>query len=356
MRIGLLGAGLIGGEHAAGLRDLFERGLVDGCLAGVHDPDMARAESFRERFGFERVYPSPEALIAAPEIEALWVTSWTAAHREAVELAVRHAKPVFCEKPLGRDLTEARQMRAAVGSARLPHQIGLILRSSPAFQRVRRLAREPGLGRLMAVHFRDDQFFPVQGRYRSEWRKDRALAGGGTLLEHSIHDVDLMRWMFGEFVSVRASTRAFAGHPGIEDLALVQAELASGGQVSLLSVWHQILSRPSTRRLEIFFERGRLEVENEVLGPIILERGEEPSRLLEQAEVARAYLESNPELLPLGLQVASPQEVEDYLFLTALRDGRTPAPGFDEAVRAHEIVEAAYLSAREDRPVELPLA
>jgi len=78
--------------------------------------------------------------------------------------------------------------------------------------------------------------------------------------------------------------------------------------------------------------------------------------VIEQEEVARHYLEANPALLPLGLQVASPQEVEDFLFLRALSAGRPPAPDFDEGVAAHEIVEAAYLSAREDRPVALPLA
>jgi predicted dehydrogenase len=356
MRIGLLGAGLIGGEHSAGLRDLLERGLVDGCLAGVHDPAPGRAEAFRARFGFERVFPAAEALLEAPEVEVIFVTSWTAAHAPAVELAARLGKPVFCEKPLGRTLAEARGMHAAVRRARLPHQLGLILRTSPALQQVRALCREPALGRLMAVHLRDDQFFPIQGRYQSEWRKDQALAGGGTLIEHSIHDVDLVRWLFGDFREVRARLGNHAGHPGIEDLALVQAELAGGGQASFLSLWHQITSRPSTRRLEIFFERGRIEVEDEVLGPVSLELGDAPKRVLEQAEVARHYLQANPALLPLGLQVASPQEVEDYLFLRALGDGRPPAPDFAEGVAAHEIVEAAYLSAREDRLVRLPLA
>jgi len=252
-------------------------------------------------------------------------------------------------------LGEARAIRAAVEAAHLPHQLGLILRTSPAFRQVRALCGEPALGRLMAVHLRDDQYFPVQGRYASEWRKDRALAGGGTLIEHSIHDVDLLRWMFGEVREVWARLGNHAGHPGIEDLALVQAELAGGGRASLLSVWHQIGSRPSTRRLEIFFERGRIEVEDEVLGPVSLELGDAPRRVIEQDEVARHYLQTHPALLPLGLQVASPQEVEDYLFLRALADGRPPAPDFAEGVAAHEIVEAAYLSALEERAVRLPL-
>jgi len=355
MKIGFLGAGLIGCEHLTGLRDLIDRGVVDASLAGVYDPDGSRAQAAAERFGIERRYGSAEELAGSPEVEVVFVVTWTGAHSEGVEACCRAGKPVFCEKPLARDLAEARRMRAAVEAASVPNQIGLVLRTSPALGLAKALCEREDLGSLMAVNFRDDQYFPIQGRYGSTWRKDRSLAGGGTFIEHSIHDVDLMRWMFGDFDRVQASTASFAGHEGIEDMAAVTARLASGGQVQFLSLWHQILSRPSTRQLEIFFEGGRIAVAEEVFGPVTLERGAEDIQVFEPPDVAQAYLQANPDLMALGLQVVSPQEVEDFRFLSALAAGRTPEPDFSVGVAAHEVVEAAYRSAATGAPVALPL-
>ncbi len=357
MRIGILGAGLIGREHLTGLRDLIDRGLVDAALAGVYDPDAERAAAARADFGIERGYDAAEALIAAPDIEVVFVTAWTGSHRDLVAACCAAHKPVFCEKPLARDLAEARAMLAAVEAAGIAHQLGLILRTSPAFGMLRQLCAEhrEALGRLMAVGFRDDQYFPIQGRYASRWRCNAELAGAGTFLEHSIHDVDLMRWLFGDFDRVLAATGNFAGHRGIEDLAAVTARLASGAQVQFLSLWHQILSRPSQRRLEVFFERGRIAVEGETFGPIELELGERPAERIEPAAVARTYLQANPDLLELGLQVAAPQAVEDYRFLAAVAAGRPPEPGFAAGVAAHEVVAAAYRAAAAGCAVVLPL-
>ena len=79
------------------------------------------------------------------------------------------------------------------------------------------------LGFLFATAFRDDQYFPVQGMYGSTWRKDVKHAGGGTLIEHSIHDIDVLQWLLGDPVSVRAHTASHFGNPGIEDTAAVMA-------------------------------------------------------------------------------------------------------------------------------------
>ena len=64
----------------------------------------------------------------------------------------------------------------------------------------------------MAAIFRDDQYFPIQGTYASQWRADVTQAGGGCLIEHSIHDVDILRFCFGEVDELSARTANFSGH------------------------------------------------------------------------------------------------------------------------------------------------
>ena len=152
-----------------------------------------------------------------------------------------------------------------------------MLRSAAPIAELQRLATAGGVaGRPMAAVLRDDQYFPNQGQYGSAWRADVAVAGGGTLIEHSIHDLDVLAWVLGPVVDVTCRTANFAGHDGIEDVAVVTAEHASGATSSLISVWHQVLSRPSTRRIEVFCEKALLWLDDELAGPVhsVGDRGE----------------------------------------------------------------------------------
>ena len=120
----------------------------------------------------------------------------------------------------------------------------------------------------MAVVFRDDQFIPIQGSYASTWRADRARAGAGTLIEHSIHDLDLLEHLFGPVAEISARSANLHGHPGIEDVVTAGLTFADGGMATLTSVWHDVLSRPSLRRMEVFCRDRWFLVEGDWLGPL----------------------------------------------------------------------------------------
>jgi predicted dehydrogenase len=196
----------------------------------------------------------------------------------------------------------------------------------------------------MAIVFRDDQFFPITGHYASEWRKDRAIAGAGTLLEHSIHDVDVLRWFAGDVRAVRGTIRNFAGHEGVEDLALAYFDFGGGAQASLTSVWHSVLGRPSTRRLELFFEKGFFAVDHDFAGPIHYQVHARNAETLGEDEVRRRYLAN----LGMGDEVFEGllrYSLEDYLFLRSVLQGEQPFPDFHVALEAHRLVDAIYRSA-----------
>jgi hypothetical protein len=124
-------------------------------------------------------------------------------------------------------------------------------------------------GTLMGVVFRDDQFIPIQGHYGSTWRGDRNLAGSGTLLEHSIHDVDMLRFLVGEVSTISAHTTNFHGHDGIEDVATATLRFESGALGTLASIWHDNLSRPSLRRVEVFCAHRHIVITgNDWYGPV----------------------------------------------------------------------------------------
>ena len=75
----------------------------------------------------EKLYDTGEALIAAPEVDAVLVTSWGATHEPYVLAAIAAGKPVFCEKPLGADLADSRAMVAAAEAAGLSPEVSMQL-------------------------------------------------------------------------------------------------------------------------------------------------------------------------------------------------------------------------------------
>ncbi|MBI2913005.1 MAG: Gfo/Idh/MocA family oxidoreductase [Chloroflexi bacterium] len=355
LRIGLIGCGLIGRFHSRAIRGLIRLGLVDVRYAAVCDLDETRARSFAEAAGVPWVTTQAPEVIDSPDIDVVYICVPTAWHKELVLRAAERGKHIFCEKPLAAALPDVQEMVVAVERAGVKAGVGLILRHSPILAVLKALTEDPSLGRLMAIILRDDQFFPVQGHYASEWRKDRRLVGSGALLEHSIHDLDVLRWFGGDIRTVRGSVRNFAGHEGVEDLALAHIEFQDGGQAELVSVWHNVIGRPSTRRLELFFENGAFFVDDDFLGPIHFQAHGKPAETISEDEVRRRYLQQIGLAEPAFEDALRRFSLEDYFFLSAVAQGKDPFPDFRLALEAHRAVDAIYRSAASGGD-QLPLA
>ena len=326
-RIGFLGAGLIAHLHAFGLHESAE----PSTFAGVYDPDPERSAEFAAGWGATACASEDEVLGSC---DAVYVCTWTSEHARLVAEACRRALPVFCEKPLAFDAPAAAAMADAVDAAGVVNQVGLVLRHSPAFAYLRHLVRDPDAGRVMSVVFRDDQYIPVQGMYASTWRGDRERAGAGTLLEHSIHDVDILEWILGPIGSVSARSANFHGIDGIEDSVGTVFDLASGGLGVHTTVWHDVVERPSLRRVEVLCERRHLVVEGDWDGPLTWTTTGSEEQTLEGADLRQACRRA-------GLEVGDP----DGAFARAVATGTPSSPTLRDAVRPHEVVDAIYRSA-----------
>ena len=342
LRIGFVGSGIIAWAPGLGLKAMIDGGVIDASIVVVHDQRERRARAFADAVGADgaAVVAGPDELAA--RCDAVWVCTPTAAHRSAVDQALAADCAIFCEKPLDRDLARATELVDAVAASGVAGQCGLVLRSAPVFRALRDLVQQGTLGAPMAAVFRDDQYFPIRGSYASEWRADVAQAGGGCLIEHSIHDVDILRFCFGEVAEVAARTANHAGHEGVEDVATVSLSFASGLQAHLTSVWHDILSRGSTRRVELFCREGMVWLENEFRGPLHVQTSE-------GTEVRACPSPAWVDALPLaddevGLAVRAYAEA-DRAFVDAVTGGWAPEPGLDVALEAHRLVDAAYRSA-----------
>lgn len=328
LRIGFLGAG-----HIAALHEfLLATCGVDHRIVAVHDPDPDRATAFADRTG--ATVTDEAGVIAAAD--AVYVTTWTAEHPRLVESVAAAGKAVFCEKPLATEPDVAADMAAAVADAGVINQVGLVLRFLPPFRLVKKLLADERAGRVIAAVFRDDQYLPVGGSYGSTWRIDAARAGHGTVLEHSIHDLDILQWLLGPVDSLSAATRNNHGHPGIEDVAAVRLDFASGATGTLTSIWHDIDERESQRDIEIFCDNLYVHIEGDFIGPVRWQfSGSDPESL--EGDALMSVVEDDNDR-------GNPARA----FLLAVQAGRPAAPDFTAALAAHGLVDAVYRSAAAD--------
>jgi len=353
LRVGLVGCGMIGQIHADGLRKMAEDGEVVTVAAA--DPSEPSRAAAARNCPFAYLTDDPRRVIDDADIDAVMITSPTSTHRELVLATLESGKALFCEKPLAPNLTVVRELCAAVSATARPAQVGFHSRFHPIVNRMHGLVASGELGVPMAYTLRDDQYWPtgavVPGH--SSWRSQRDQAGGGALLEHSIHAADIVSWLFGPAVRVSASTRAVFGYD-VEDVAAVTVEHASGVVGTILSVFNGVRGREE-RRFEVFFENGAVEATTDfIVGAV------EDSYLVQRPDAAP----ERPDLAALREEFFTTLTLprRDFVFYTYPADrswvrcvqvGEPAWPGFDDALRAHELVDAAYRSAAAGTAVSL---
>lgn len=327
--VGFIGTGHIATFHSKMLKISGVEIVRGGCF----DIDPQRAATFAQASG-SSVMSSEQEVIDSSDL--VYICTWTSEHQRLVEMCIAAGTPFFCEKPLSTGLAPAQSMYEAARASGLTHQCGLILRRSPAYLWARELITDPTAGAPMAVVFRDDQFIPIQGHYKSTWRSDVTKAGAGTLLEHSIHDVDMLRYLIGDVQSVSARSTYRHGLPGIEDCVAASLQFENGAVGTLTTIWHDNLSRPSLRHVEVFCENRTVIISgDDWFGPVTWSDADGSTGSLSGEELTTRTA-------PLAVTHANP----DAAFVLASINNEPGFPDFSIARDAHRIVEAMYESAR----------
>jgi predicted dehydrogenase len=205
IRVALVGAGMAGRAHAYGYRNIesmFYPFPATVRLVAVADAYEPLARQTAERFGFERVEPSWQAIAQAKDIDAVSVALPNYEHRSIVEALIAAGKHVLCEKPLAPTAQDSWALLSAARRAGIIHAVGFNLRRSAAIAAVAQQAQAGALGELryFSGNYYADYALDPQGPY--SWRYNRAQAGGGALVDLGAHIIDLSRFIMGDIATI----------------------------------------------------------------------------------------------------------------------------------------------------------
>ena len=211
-------------------------------VVAIGSRDAVRARAFAERHGIERVHGSYEALLADPDVDAVYIPLPNHLHAEWTKAAARAGKHVLCEKPLAMTAADAESMIAVCEAEGVRLMEAFMYRLHPSWVAVRELVAAGRIGRLTAVH----SWFSYYNDDMANIRNIRAV-GGGALYDVGCYNVNLSRMLFGaEPDRVEAAITRDAGD-GVD--ILTSALLTFGDRRGHVHLHHPRRARPAGPRL-----------------------------------------------------------------------------------------------------------
>ena len=194
MRVGLVGAGFMGGVHLNAYA-----GIPDVEVVGVADARVEAAVAGAEMTG-ARPYASYEDLVAAEDVEVVDVCLPTALHRDLALRAAGEGRHVILEKPIARTMEDAQQILGAFSEDGPRLFVGHVVRFFPEYVGIKQKIDAGDLGTVGVVRTsRRSPFLLGWNDWYADWR-----VSGGVLLDLVIHDFDYLRWTLGEVERVYA--------------------------------------------------------------------------------------------------------------------------------------------------------
>lgn len=210
--VGIVGTGFMCQAHVNAYRTLPYMAYPPPArprLRAVASRSVAGAEAAARRYGFETAYADWRETLADPAIQLVDNCGPNNIHAEVSIAALDAGKHVLCEKPMGRNEAESRQMLEAARRASGKHMVAFNYRFVPAVRKARMLMEQGALGEIFHFRARYCQDWLADPEFPRVWRLRKALSGSGVLGDLGSHIVDLARFLVGEPTVVNARLKTF---------------------------------------------------------------------------------------------------------------------------------------------------
>ena len=325
VRLGIVGCGGIARRHAAAHSTLE---IVE--VVAVADVIEENARRIADIAGAKHVLSDYRTLLDRADVDAVLVATPNHLHKEVTVASLEAGKHVLCEKPMALSVADCDEMLAASARANRRLMVGHVMRFLPPFRELRGLLAEGRLGRpLFGVVNRIAHNPVAEPDDPTHWRLSKEKTGG-ILYEVNIHDLDLLRCVFGEPETVFArSANLHHRRLSYDDTDTVVVGFVGGATGAM----HGALGSPIPEVGGIFLcEKGSARYKWGMAGESRLEH--------------QLFEEGASTIVPCGAGIGGGFEIENRMFAEWIRDGRAPEMTAWDGRQAVAMCEAAYESAR----------
>ena len=339
--------GVIGSGGIARRRTIPE-GIVPAAnaeLAVVFDVNARANREVARQFNAQAAGSIRELLDA--DIDAVYIATPAHLHAEQAGQAAGAGKHVFCEKPLGLTVADAKRMLGACCKAKVKLGTAFMMRFHSQHQAALELIRKGKLGKLVYARAQLSCWYPPMS---GAWRQNPKLGGGGSLIDMGGHCLDLLEMFFGPIEAVSCRTQRLVHRYASEDSAVVLASFKNGA-LATVDTCFCIPDNSSKNRLELYGSKGSLLAQ----GTIGQGEAGEMTALLKGED--RSYDAQQTRATGGSLIIAPPPvnmyRAEIEAFSQALLDGRDAKESALAGLRSQIVLAACYRSASTGREVKV---
>jgi predicted dehydrogenase len=335
----VIGVGMVGTGFWANMIQLPVLGQIpDFQLIGVLSRDPENARKTAARFGIPTAYETLEQLVSDSAVQLVNICAPNNLHREFALAAFEHGKDVICIKPLATNLTEAREIvQAAERSGRrlfYAEDVNFI----PALRRLKAMIDAGTYGKVFRVKACEGI-----GQPHADWFWDRQVSGGGCIIDMAVHGLAFLNWFAGKNrpVRIHAEAGTFLHSCDVEDTSVIVIRFENGMIGQTEDSWS--LAGGFDSRFEIFGTKGHAHLDLLSGHPIRSALGgasEGGGSLFHYHAIEEHFVKDG--------HLAMFKHFRD-----CLATGESCQSTGREGLRIMELVDAAYKSIREQRPIEL---
>jgi len=334
LRFGVIGAGGIA-------RTRTIPGIVlaqNAELTAIMDVNEKLLAEMTQQYGVKG-YVSADALLADEQIDAVYIASPVFAHLEQVKAAAAAGKHILVEKPAGRTAEECAQMLSACEAAGVQIGVGFMMRFHTYHRQLREIIAKGALGQIVSARAQQVFWYPD---IPNCWRQQKALSGGGALMDVGIHNIDVIEYIVNspvKRITGFTETRTFSYD--VDDVCNLLIQLENG-TVAYIDGAFNMHAAPGGNLLEVYGTKGTVLIQGSI-GQA--EAGDPKAFYIDE--------QGKRQVLPLQDDFGNLYQKEIESFAEAvLTGGAVPVP-LTEGMHIQQVAEAAYQAQAEGRVVEL---
>lgn len=222
-------------------------------LVAVMDTSPEAAKKVCEKYGAKYAFDNVEDLLALEEIQAVYIASPVFCHKEQCEKAAKAKKHILLEKPMGLTISESAEIDACCEKEEVKLGVAFMMRFHSYHQKMKEIISQGVIGEIVSARAQFTCWYPEM---ENCWRQNKALSGGGAMLDMGIHAIDLIRYITGLDIS---ETTGFAGNQIFKynvDDAGVGVYKMTNGALCVVEAAFNIPDDVSVSKLEFYGTKG----------------------------------------------------------------------------------------------------
>lgn len=349
VRLGIIGIGGMGSGHAVNVKDGKVPDLV---LTAVADIRQSRLDWAKENLPEDiALFSDGKELVDSGKCDAILIATPHYLHPVFTIYALEHGLHVISEKPAGVYTKQVREMNEAAAKSDKTFAIMFNQRTNCVYRKLHEMITSGELGQMKRMNQIITDWYRTQSYYdAADWKATWDGEGGGVLLNQCPHQLDLLQWLCGLPVKVRAFCHESKWHNiEVEDDVTAYLEFENGATGVFVT---STADAPGTNRLELTFEMGKIICEHGKLTFYKLSENERPFCMNEKEGF------KTPEVTTIDVETDGENEQHIGVlkaFTNHILNGTPLVASGQEGIRALMLSNAMYLSSWLGKTVELPI-